>query len=872
MKKLLVILFICCAVPSFARHITGGEIFYEYMGPGATAGTSKYKITLKLFRDCFSGGAALDPTVSIGIFDKLSNVAVNGSPFAVSLDHIQEIQKNKNVPCVINPPQVCYQVGYYYLERDLPDNQMGYWITFQRCCRVDNITNLGVAIGVGATYVGSIAGASTLGNMTSNHNSSPQFYLRDTALVCQNRNFVLDFSSSDPDVGDVLTYEFCGAYSGGSEGNPVVPNPAPPPYNVVPYASGYSASSPMGPGVTINSTTGIISGIAPAAGSFVITVCVNEWRNGSVINTHRKDFILKVADCDFVAAQLPLSAVFCDDFNVSFANQTPTSLIYAWHWDFGINGVLTDTSNAETPSFTYPDSGLYTVKLVVNPGDPCSDSATMKMGLYPGFFPDFISSGICVNKPTSFTDATTSVYGTVNAWRWDFGELSVSNDTSRLRDPVYSYPTLGIKSAQLIVQSNKGCIDTVTKDITIIDKPPITLPFRDTLICNVDTLQLGASGSGVFSWTPNYNIISSNTANPFVYPKTTTWYKVQLDDNGCLNNDSIRVRVVDHVTLAVRSDTTFCKGDGVQLGAITDGLQFLWAPAMDLNNPNIVNPIANPPVSTTYQLTARIGGCSAIDNVRVNVVPYPFVNAGPDVSICYNTSVQLGGAVIASNFYWRPQGSLNNPNILNPMAHPPLTTKYILTATDTLGCPKPGYDTVTVTVRPKVQASAGRDTMIVFGQPLQLNASGGENFLWTPSDYLNNTSVSNPVAKINSSIDSIRYKVHVTDLQGCLDSASMLVKIFRTNPQIFVPTGFTPNGDGLNDVLKPIAVGVERIEYFSVYNRWGQLVFSTTINGKGWDGQIGGKPQTTNTYVWMVKAVDYTGKPVFQKGTSTLIR
>ncbi len=869
MKKLLVIFFICCTVSSFARHITGGEIFYEYLGPSGTAGMSNYKITLKLFRDCFSGGATLDPTVSIAIFDKLSNAPVSGSPFAVNLDHIQQIQKGGNIPCIINPPQVCYQVGFYYLTKALPDNQMGYWIAFQRCCRVDNITNLGVAIGVGATYVGSMAGSNTLG--AGNHNSSPQFYLRDTALVCQNRNFTLDFSASDPD-GDVLTYQFCEAYSGGSEGNPVVSNPPPPPYNAVPYAAGYSASSPMGPGVTINPTTGIISGIAPGAGSFVITVCINEWRNGAIINTHRKDFILKVADCDFVAAQLPLSAVFCDDFNVGFANQTPTSLIHSWHWDFGINGSLTDTSNSESPSFTYADTGLYNIKLVVNPGEPCSDSATMQIGLYPGFFPDFISSGICVTKPTSFIDATTTAYGVVNGWRWDFGELSVSNDTSRLRNPVFSYPTVGLKNVLLIVQSSKGCIDTVTKDITIIDKPPITLPFRDTLICNIDTLQLSASGSGLFSWTPNYNILLANTSNPLVFPKTTTWYKIQLDDNGCINNDSVRVRVVDHVTLNARTDTTFCAGDGVQLGANTDGLQFLWSPNLNLNNATILNPIANPPITTTYKLTARIGNCSATDDVKVYVVPYPLVNAGPDVSICYNTSVQLNATIKASNFYWRPQGSLNNPNILNPIAHPALTTKYILTATDTLGCPKPGYDTVTVTVRPKVQASAGRDTMIVFGQPLQLNASGGENYLWAPPAYLNNTLNSNPVAKINSSIDSIRYKVYVTDEQGCLDSASILVKIFRTNPQIFVPTGFTPNGDGLNDVLKPIAVGVERIEYFSVYNRWGQLVFSTTINGKGWDGEIGGKPQTTNTFVWMVKAVDYTGKPIFQKGTSTLIR
>jgi len=872
MKKLLVIFFICCAVPSFARHITGGEIFYEYLGPGATAGTSSYKITLRLFRDCFSSGAQLDPSVNIGIFDKLSGAPVSGSPFTASLDHIQQIQKAGNIPCIINPPQVCYQVGFYYLVKDLPNNAMGYSIAFQRCCRVDNITNLSVAIGVGATYVGSVAGSNTLGNMTTNHNSSPQFYLRDTALVCQNRNFTLDFSASDPD-GDVLTYGFCDAYTGGTEGNPVVTNPPPPPYGVVPYASGYSASTPMGPGVTINPTTGIISGIAPSAGSFVVTVCVNEWRNGTVINTHRKDFILKVADCDFVAAQLPLSAVFCDDFNVGFANQTPTSLIYSWHWDFGINGILTDTANTETPSFVYPDTGIYNVKLVVNPGDPCSDSATMQIGLYPGFFPDFVASGICVTKPTSFTDATTTAYGVVSGWRWDFGELPVNNDTSRLRNPVYSYPTVGVKNAQLIVQSSKGCIDTVTKAITIIDKPPITLPFRDTLICNIDTLQLSASGSGgLFSWTPNYNILLANTANPLVYPKTTTWYTVLLDDNGCVNTDSIRVRVTDRVTLTVRPDTTYCAGDGVQLYATTNGLQFSWTPILSLNNPNVINPIANPPSATTYQLTAKVGKCSSTDDVRIIPVPYPSANAGPDVSICYNSSVQLNASVVASSYFWRPQGSLSNPNILNPIAHPASTTKYILTVTDVLGCPKPGYDTVVVTVLPKVKASAGRDTMIVFGQPLQLNAGGGENYSWTPSDYLNNTSVSNPVAKINSPIDSIRYKVFVTDLLGCIDSATILVRIFRTNPQIFVPTGFTPNGDGRNDVLKPIAVGIERIEYFKVFNRWGQLVFSTTVNGHGWNGELGGKPQTTNTYVWLVKAVDYTGKAVFQKGTATLIR
>ena len=874
MKKLLAILFIVVSGPSFANHITGGEMYYTLTSQNGNQYT--YHVTLKLYRDCFSTGAQLDPTAAIGVFDRASNALV-WSNNAIPRTQIVQLQIGAPNPCITNPPQVCYQVGYYEFDVVLPGNANGYLISYQRCCRIVGINNLIGSSSVGATYTAEIPGTSAVANGPANN--SAKFAGQDTVIVCASKDFSYNFGAIDPDASDNLTYSFCSAYPGGGTGQGVCGTctaPAPPttpPYISVPYASGYSPSAPFGLSVNINSSTGLITGTAPTAGIYVVTVCVNEIRNGVVIATQRKDLQIKVADCDFAAAQLPLSATFCDDFITSFQNLSPSPLIYAWHWDFGVSSVNSDTSNLQTPTFTYPDTGIYTVKLIVNRGDPCSDSATMQLGVYPGFFPDFNVSGICVNKPTAFTDQTTTVYGIVNNWRWDFGETTVLNDTSRLQNPAYTYPAIGLKSAQLIVQSSKGCIDTLTKDITIIDKPPITLPFRDTVICNIDTLQLSASGSGVFSWSPNYNIISANTPTPLVYPKTTTWYKVLLDDNGCINNDSVRVRVVDRVALNVRPDTTFCAGDGVQLGATTDGLQFSWTPNINLNNPNTLNPVANPPVATTYQLTARIGKCFSTDNVTIFPIPYPTANAGPDVSICHDASVQLNASVVASTYFWRPQGSLSSPNILNPVAHPSTTTNYILTVTDVLGCPKPGYDTVRVTVLPKIQASAGRDTMIVFGQPLQLNASGGENYVWTPTTFLSNGSISNPISRItNNNLDSIRYTVYVTNLLGCLDSATVLVKIFRTSPQIFVPTGFTPNGDGLNDFLKPIAVGVERIEYFSVYNRWGQLVFKTTINGKGWDGQIDGKPQTTNTFVWMVKAIDYTGKPIFQKGTATLIR
>ena len=240
--------------------------------------------------------------------------------------------------------------------------------------------------------------------------------------------------------------------------------------------------------------------------------------------------------------------------------------------------------------------------------------------------------------------------------------------------------------------------------------------------------------------------------------------------------------------------------------------------------------------------------------------------------ICYNTPVQLNGSHNGFSFSWSPSSYLNDPNILNPISTPPRATTYILSSFDTLGCPKPGSDTVIVTVLPKVKAFAGRDTSVVVGQELQFNGSGGITYLWSPPTGLNSTIIANPVGIYSFEIDSVTYKLVVTDQAGCADSAFVRVKVFKSNPYVFVPTAFTPNNDGKNDVVRPIAVGIQQIKYFSIYNRWGQMVFTTSENGRGWDGKIAGRFQNTGVFVWMVSAIDYTGKPIFLKGTVTLIR
>ncbi len=174
-----------------------------------------------------------------------------------------------------------------------------------------------------------------------------------------------------------------------------------------------------------------------------------------------------------------------------------------------------------------------------------------------------------------------------------------------------------------------------------------------------------------------------------------------------------------------------------------------------------------------------------------------------------------------------------------------------------------------------MNAFAGNDTVVVTNQPLQLQATGGLNYSWSPAFGLSDANVSNPVATFVSSPPegSYRYKVLVADEIGCVDSAYMQVQVFSSGPEIYVPSAFTPNNDGKNDFFQVVAAGIRRIEVFQLYNRWGQLIYNSPgTHSRGWDGNFGGKPQPPDTYVYMVKATDYTGKPIFKRGTVVLIR
>ena len=752
---LLLLLLLTVSLYVRADHITGGEMFYTYTDLGNNM--YRYHVTIRMYMDCRSEREFESPA-NVSIFSRQApHTEVRA--LRIALKGTSIIELNNHNPCITNPPDVCYRIGVYEFDTDLEPSAEGYMIVSQVNYRIFTLSNLqpGYRL-VGATYSAEIPGTNVVANGPAN--KSAQFTGDDLVTVCAEHPMSYSFQAKDAD-GDELRYSFCNAWqtNGGNGGSPV---PLPPPYNSVPYGNGFTATTPLGKSVTIDAVTGLISGLAPAEGIYVVTVCVEEIRNGKVIATQRKDLQIKITSCSIASAVLPIAFSACrNDFTLTLKNNSQSPLIQTYNWEIrDKNANLIFTSTAAQPRFTFPAVGDYMVKLVVNRGQVCRDSATTPAYVYPGMFPAFDASDFCVSKPTKFEDRSTTRYGRLVSWSWEFADPFNSTGSDQ-RNAEHTYNQTGIKQVVMTVTNENGCIDTAVRDISIISKPAIGLAFRDTLICIPDAVQLRASGTGSYQWTPNISIAGSTTSSPTVNPTSTTKYYVAMTAGGCTNTDSVLINVVDHVSLRVMQDTTICQGDTIRLRLQSDGLKYAWLPVANVLDAGAAIPRVVTRTRTSYQVVASIGSCNARAAVEVIPVPYPQVNAGPDISICFMTSTQLHASTDGLRFTWSPPATLSDPLSLHPVIKPIGTTAYILAAYDDKGCPKPSFDTVLVTMMPKLFPFAGNDTTVIINQPLQFNARGGVRYEWSPALGLSSPIIGNPVGLYTAPTSGIRYKLRV---------------------------------------------------------------------------------------------------------------
>jgi len=222
-------------------------------------------------------------------------------------------------------------------------------------------------------------------------------------------------------------------------------------------------------------------------------------------------------------------------------------------------------------------------------------------------------------------------------------------------------------------------------------------------------------------------------------------------------------------------------------------------------------------------------------------------------------------------YNWTPGDHLDTTAVQNPFYFGLGTTTYTFTVTEpTYGCYT--YDTIRInSVQGVKLANVTTDLTIPYGRSVQLNADSMVYYLWKNNDgTLDNPNINNPVATPSV---TTRYTVYGFDKNGCLDSAFVNIKVDSTMVED-IPSGFSPNGDGLNDVFRPVGIKYQNLVDFRVYNRLGQQVFYSNTYNSGWDGTYYGQPQDLGTYSYVVIVArpGGDGQNIVYKGTVTLIR
>jgi len=254
------------------------------------------------------------------------------------------------------------------------------------------------------------------------------------------------------------------------------------------------------------------------------------------------------------------------------------------------------------------------------------------------------------------------------------------------------------------------------------------------------------------------------------------------------------------------------------------------------------------------------------DSVKITV-DKPAIIASPNQAICIGKSVQLNttGGI---NYTWTPGTDLSGTSIPNPVASPSVTTEYTVTGTNANNCT--GKDTVLVTVNPLPVIVASKSSDIgCSSDKSTLNATGGVTYSWDPAATLSNPAIANPVA---TPTDTTKYIVTGTDINGCINKDSVTVNVSTIGKSLYLmPTAFTPNGDGMNDCYGIQYWGAIQDLDFSIYNRWGELVFHTKSPAVCWDGIYKGVKQDAAVFVYVVRAVTLCGE-AYRKGTFALIR
>jgi gliding motility-associated-like protein len=469
----------------------------------------------------------------------------------------------------------------------------------------------------------------------------------------------------------------------------------------------------------------------------------------------------------------------------------------------------------------------------------CKDSAKVTVIVNPVPIPT-----IGANKTTICAgDSSTITAGGGVSYLWNNGATTSSITVKPASTTTYT-----------VTVGKNPCTKDTTITINVNSLPVVTITPPQT-ICSGTSVNLTATGGGTYSWS---NGATSSSIN--VSPIANTTYSVTVTNGGCPKDTTVAITVNPTPTVTVLGNNSICIGDSTKLTA-TGGGTYIWSNGATTNSITV-----KPVKDSTFKVLVSNGSCSDSMNVTVTVNTKPIPTISKDTSICAGNTVQLnasGGATYA----WSPSAGLSSSTIPNPKATPLVTTEYIDTVSNG-GCFAVDSVLITVNPTPVVVTTPYPSVTIVSGFSTPLLVTPAFSYVWTPSAGLSCDTCQSPDA---SPATTTTYYVTVSSSSGCTATDSILVIVEQNCGQVFVPTAFSPNGDGQNDILLIKGDCIQTID-FKIYDRWGNIVFQTQNMSQGWDGTYMGKPMQAGTYTYSITVLTNNGNTASKKGSISLVR
>lgn len=500
-------------------------------------------------------------------------------------------------------------------------------------------------------------------------------------------------------------------------------------------------------------------------------------------------------------ARFGLSGPYCTASGLAIADTSVAwnTTISQWRYDFGDRVV---TSPTAIPVVSYTQQGAYNVRLVINTAAGCvSDTISRPIDVFAKPSAGFTLPQSCVTDLSSFND-TSSVQlpSVINKWRWYFDDPVATNDTSLLQHTTYQYSNATNYNVQLVVTTDRGCIDTLTQQFTVNgSQPHAALTFVENQVCGIDSVQL----------------VNASTVN---FGKL--------------------------INLQIDWGTGFTTDTDPVAGEIYRRRYALFGtPASQ------VMPI---------KLMVQSGiSCLHVLDTFITIKAQPQVQLQPFTSVCSNGAPialvggsETMGAAGSGHYFGTGVGLdiVNGGYRFTPSAAsgPQSNIGYLFITPG--GCVDSA--SATITLLPKPEVDAGPDKTILLGNQVVLNATAsgtGLTYLWSPAKWLNADTILQPSA--SPTIDTTFWIV-ATNADNCSDSSAVFVRVLQP---IRPSNVFSPNGDGINELWSIPNIETYPNSIVQVFTRWGQLVFQSRGYQRRWDGNsTDGKPLPVGTYYYMI--------------------